>query len=164
MIDWSLRPFEERNLFNPAFCAVVLASALRAYQKEVGTSMPYSLALLVLPLCLHQGTRNEICACAISRISVLRMFARRPDLLIDFAKRAQSLVQHANEAFALLASRDCIFVGDDGGVGLRPRKVSPAPLNTTDAEKCRIAATTLGRHFARINDRATIYTTLSIRP
>jgi hypothetical protein len=162
MIDWSSRPFEERNLFNPAFCALVIASALRAYQKEIGAPMPCSLALLVLPLCLHQETRDEICAN--NKISVLRVFARRPDLLIDFAKRAQSLVQHAMEAFALLASRGCIDVSDGGGITLRPRKISATPLSSDDAENCRVAATTLGRDFAKVNDRVTIYTSLSIRP
>jgi hypothetical protein len=42
--------------------------------------------------------------------------------------------------------------------------VSPQPLNTDDAERCRAAAIVLGRDFAQINDRVTVYTSLSIRP
>jgi len=124
--------------------------------------MPYSLSLLVLPLCLHQDTRNEICIN--HKVSILRVIARRPDLLIDFARRAQSLVQYAMEAFALLASRNCIVVDQGGGISLLPRKVSQAPLSTDDAEKCRTAAAILGHQFARVNDRVTIYTSLAIRP
>lgn len=162
MIDWPARPFEERNLFNPAFCGLVLAAAIREYQKTANKPMPYSLALLVLPLCLHQASRDEILSN--KRISVLRVFALRPDLLVDFAPRARSLVQHALEAFALLASRGCIAVHDSGGIQLLPRKVSTQPLSTDDAEMCRSAATVLGRDFAHINDRVTIYTSLSVRP
>jgi Family of unknown function (DUF6521) len=162
VIDWEKRPFEERNLFNPAFCALILASSIRAYQKEAGGPMPYSLALLVLPLCLHQETRDEICANKL--ISFLRVFARRPDLLVDFVGRTRSLIQHTMESFALLASRNCITVNNAGNVGLLPRKVSPAALSTDDAEKCRIAASILGRQFAQINDRVTIYTSLGVRP
>jgi len=162
VIDWSSRPFEERNLFNPAFCALVLAAAIREFQKEAKKPMPYSLALLVLPLCLHQASRNEILANR--RISVLRVFALRPDLFVEFVPRARALVQHTMEAFALLASKGCITVSEDGGIELLLRKVSPKELGTEDAEMCRSAATILGRNFAQINDRVTVYTSLSIRP
>lgn len=162
MRGWSSRPFEERNLFNPAFCAVVLAAAIREYERVSGKPMPYSLTLLVLPMCLHLASREQILEN--KRLSVLRVFALRPDLLVDFAERARALVQYATEAFALLASKDCIKVGDDGGISLIARRVSPQPLSTEDAEKCRAAAVILGRDFAQINDRVTIYTSLSIRP
>lgn len=162
MRDWSSRPFEERNLFNPAFCAVVLAAAIREYERVSGKPMPYSLTLLVLPMCLHQASREEILEN--KRQSVLRVFALRPDLLVDFAERARALVQYATEAFALLASKDCIKVGDDGSISLIQRRVSPQPLSTDDAERCRAAAVVLGRDFAQINDRVTVYTSLSIRP
>ncbi|MDA8521596.1 three component ABC system middle component [Acidovorax sp. NCPPB 4044] len=162
MRDWSYRPFEERNLFNPAFCAVVLAAAIREYERISGKPMPYSLTLLVLPMCLHLNSREQILEN--KRLSVLRVFALRPDLLVDFAERARSLVQYATEAFALLASKDCIKVGADGGISLIPRRVSPQPLSTEDAERCRAAAVVLGRNFAQINDRVTVYTSLSIRP
>ena len=123
--------------------------------------MPYSLTLLVLPMCLHQASREEILKN--KRLSVLRVFALRPDLLVDFAERARAFVQYATEAFALLASKDCIKVFDDGGVSIVPRRVSARALNTNDAERCRAAATVLGRDFAQINDRVTVYTSLSIR-
>lgn len=162
MISWSSRPIEERNLFNPAFCSLVLAAAIREFQKEAKTAMPYSLTLLVLPLCLHQATRNEILDH--KRISVLRVLAHRPDLLVDFVPRTQALLQNTMEAFALLASKGCIKITEDGGIELLPRKVSSQELGTEDAEMCRSAAALLGRNFAQINDRITVYTSLSIRP
>ena len=162
MRDWLSRPFEERNLFNPAFCAVVLAAAIREYERVSGKPMPYSLTMLVLPMCLHLASREQILKS--KRQSVLRVFALRPDLLVDFAERARALVQYATEAFALLASMDCIKVCDDGGISLIPRRVSPQPLNPKDAERCRAAAVVIGRDFAQINDRVTVYTSLSIRP
>lgn len=162
MIDWKERPFEERYLFNPAFCALIIAAAIRAYERNAGKPMPFSLTLLVLPLCLHQTTRDEILSN--KTISVLRVIALRPELLIHFAPRAKALVQYAHEAFALLSSKGCIGVTAEGGISLLPRRVSPKPLSTADAEACRSAATVVGRDFARINDRVTIYTSLSIRP
>lgn len=162
MRDWLSRPFEERNLFNPAFCAVVLVAAIREYERVSGKPMPYSLTLLVLPMCLHLASREQILES--KKQSVLRVFALRPDLLVDFAERARALFQYATEAFALLASKGCIKVSDDGSISLIARRVSPQPLSTEDAERCRAAAIVLGRDFAQINDRVTVYTSLSIRP
>jgi len=162
MSDWSTRPFEERNLFNPAFCALILVAAIREYERVAGKPMPYSLTLLVLPLCLHQAVRDQILGS--KKLSVLRIVALQPDLLVDFAERARSLIQYATEAFALLATKGCIKVSDTGGIHLIPRRVSPQTLSTEDAEMCRNAATVLGRDFAQISDRVTIYTSLTIRP
>lgn len=162
MTPWQERPIEERNLFNPAFCALVLAAALREYEKESSTGIPYSLTLLVLPLALHLETRAFLLANTSG--SLLRLLEQRPDLLVNFAGRARGLVPHAMEAFALLADTNSISVTDDGGLTLSQRKVSPRPLNTDEAESCRAAGTFIGRQFARIEDRITVYTSLGVRP
>jgi hypothetical protein len=58
MKRWDLRPVEIRNLFNPAFCGLVLMRALCGYEEEDERGMHFSLALLVLPLCLHKRSRE----------------------------------------------------------------------------------------------------------
>ncbi len=60
MKRWDQRPFEIRNLFNPAFCGLVLFRALYGYEEEDARGMPFSLSLLVLPLCLHKDSREVI--------------------------------------------------------------------------------------------------------
>lgn len=60
MKRWDQRPFEIRNLFNPAFCGLVLFRALRGYEEEDARGMPFSLSLLVLPLCLHKDSREAV--------------------------------------------------------------------------------------------------------
>ncbi|WP_424170392.1 three component ABC system middle component [Terracidiphilus sp.] len=57
MKSWLQRPFELKTLFNPAFCGVVLSRVLAGYEEEKADGMPFSLVLLVLPLCLHKETR-----------------------------------------------------------------------------------------------------------
>jgi hypothetical protein len=46
MKPWNQRPFEIRNLFNPAFCALILFRALAGYEEESAGGMPFSLTLL----------------------------------------------------------------------------------------------------------------------
>ena len=60
MKRWDQRPFEIRNLFNPAFCGLILFRALHGYEEEDSRGMPFSLSLLVLPLCLHKESREVI--------------------------------------------------------------------------------------------------------
>ena len=60
MKRWDQRPFEIRNLFNPAFCGVVLYRALCGYEEREPRGIPFSLSLLVLPLCLHKDSREVI--------------------------------------------------------------------------------------------------------
>jgi hypothetical protein len=60
MKRWDQRPFEVKNLFNPAFCGLVLFRALQGYEEENQDGMPFSLALLVLPLCLQKHSREVI--------------------------------------------------------------------------------------------------------
>ena len=51
---------ETSTLFNPAFCAVVLNSATKAYEAKSGESMPVVYAFLILPSALHKPTRDAL--------------------------------------------------------------------------------------------------------
>jgi len=55
---WDQRPIEIQNLFNPAFCGLVLFRAMASYKEEDARGIPFSLTPLVLPLCLHKQSRD----------------------------------------------------------------------------------------------------------
>jgi hypothetical protein len=59
---WNQRPIEIRNLFNPAFCGLVMHRAMCGYEEEESSpqGVPFSLTFLVLPLCLHKETREVL--------------------------------------------------------------------------------------------------------
>ena len=97
MKRWDHRPFEVRNLFNPAFCGLVLFKALLGYEEENPDGMPYSLALLVLPLCLHKDSRLVLADN--SRSYLLKTVENNPQLLVGFAARASDLMPFSLEAF-----------------------------------------------------------------
>ena len=80
MKPWVQRPFEVRNLFNPAFCGVVLARAIEGHEAECGLGLQYSLTHLVLPLSLHRSTR-EVLAKG-NRSHLLKVLGRGDDLTI----------------------------------------------------------------------------------
>jgi len=159
---WDLRPFEVRNLFNPAFCGLILFRALHGYEEENPDGMPFSLSLLVLPLCLHKDSRQVIAASP--RSYLLKTVEKNPHILVGFANRATGLMPFALEAFGVLMEKGCFSVSPAGRLKTVTDKVRKSVAGTTESISCQRVARIIGKEFARIADRVTVYTTFGIRP
>lgn len=162
MKRWDQRPFEIRNLFNPAFCGLILFRALQGYEEENPDGLPFSLSLLVLPLCLQKDSRKVIADSP--RSYLLKTVENNPQLLVGFADRASDLLPFALEAFGLLMERECFVVSQDGRLKTVPGRVRKAVTGTDESVSCQRVARIIGKEFARIADRVTIYTTFGVRP
>lgn len=162
MKRWDQRPFEVRNLFNPAFCGLTLFRAMQGYEEENTDGMPFSLLLLVLPLCLHKDSREVIAGS--SRSYLLKTVEKNPQLLVGFAGRTSDLMPYALESLGFLMERGCFFVSPDGRLKTMPDKVRKSVTGTNESISCQRVARIIGKEFARIADRATVYTTFGIRP
>ena len=162
MKRWDQRPFEVRNLFNPAFCGLVLFRALLGYEEENPDGMPFSLALLVLPLCLQKDARQVIAGN--SRTYLLKIVETNPQLLVGFADRATDMLPFALEAFGVLMERRCFVVSPDGRLKTVPGRVRKSVTGTDESVSCQRVARIVGKEFARIADCVTVYTTFGIRP
>ena len=108
MKRWDQRPFEIRNLFNPAFCGLVLSRALHGYEEEDARGMPFSLTLLVLPLCLQKDSREAIASSP--RSYLLKTAEKNQQIMVGFADRVTQMLPYAFEGFGLLMERGCIAV------------------------------------------------------
>jgi hypothetical protein len=162
MKRWDQRPIEVRNLFNPAFCGLVLFRALQGYEEENADGMPFSLALLVLPLCLQKDSRQVIAESP--RSYLLKTVEKNPQLLVGLADRARDLMPFALEAFGLLMDKGCFVVSQDGRLMTVPDRVRKSVVGTSESISCQRVARIIGKEFARIADRVTVYTTFGIRP
>ena len=162
MKRWDERPFEVKNLFNPAFCGLILFRALQGYEEENSDGIPFSLALLVLPLCLQKDSRQVIADSP--RSYLLKTIEKNPQLLVGFADRTTDLMPFALEAFGLLMERGCFVVSQDGRLKTVPDRVRKAVTGTSESISCQRVARIIGKEFARIADRVTVYTTFGIRP
>jgi hypothetical protein len=162
MKPWTQRPFEVRNLFNPAFCGVILFRALHGFEEQNPAGMPFSLSLLVLPLCLHKDTRLVLAER--SRGYFLKAVEKNPRLLVGFAERATYLLPFTLEAFGVLMESGCFIVSQGGRLRTVDRKVRKTISGTDESIACQRVARFVGREFARIGDRGTVYTSLGVRP
>jgi len=162
MKRWDQRPVEIRNLFNPAFCGLVLFRALCAYEEQDQRGMPFSLALLVLPLCLHKDSR-EILKQG-NRSYLLKLIASHPELLVGFARRVTDLLPFTFEAFGFLMQMGSIEIEDDGRLTTVRIGVRKTLSGTVETVSCQRVSQYIGKEFARVGDRSTIYMTLGVRP
>lgn len=162
MKRWDQRPFEIRNLFNPAFCGLVLFRALHGYEEKNVCGMPFSLSLLVLPLCLYKDSREVIADSSSSYL--LKTVEMNQQMLVGFADRVTQMLPYTFEGFGLLMERGCIAIIDDGRIQTVPQKVRKAIKGTSETITCQRVARVVGKEFACIADRTTIYTTFGIRP
>ena len=162
MRQWDQRPFEIRNLFNPEFCGLILHRALHGYEEQDSRGMPFSLSLLVLPLCLHKESREVIASSP--RSYLLKTAEKNNQIMVGFTDRVTQMLPYAFEGFGLLMERGCIAVADDGRIQTVPTKVRKTVNGTAETIACQKVARTIGKEFARIADRATIYTTFGVRP
>jgi hypothetical protein len=110
MKQWSDRPVEIRNLFNPAFCGLVLFRALAAFHAGDSRGMPFSLSLLILPLCLQQISREILRAG--NRSYFLKIVADHPELLVEFRRRCTDVLPFTFEAlgFGLIQTQNATRV------------------------------------------------------
>lgn len=162
MKNWIERPFEIRNLFNPAFCGLVLLRALQGFKDENDSGMPFSLALLILPICLHKDSRKIISDHP--RSYLIKTIANNPQLLVGFADRARSLLPYAFEGLGFTMQLQSFEVSDSGCLKLLDKGVRKKIDGTQESVECQKVAQIIGKNFAKIGDRVTIYTTLGVRP
>jgi Family of unknown function (DUF6521) len=162
MRRWDRRPIEIRNLFNPAFCGLVLFRSFCGYEEEDPRGMPFSLALLILPLCLHKQSRDIFSRA--NRSYFLKVISSHPQLLVDFGSHATDMLPFTLEALGLLAQLGAFKVDSSGRLTAVPAGVRKSIAGTFESIACQRVARFLGKEFAKVADRATIYTTLGVRP
>lgn len=159
---WDQRPIEIRNLFNPAFCGLVLFRAMVAYEEEDDRGIPFSLVPLILPICLHKQSREIIAPS--TRSYFLKLVANHPQLLVGFSVRAQDMLAFTFEALGLLHQLGTIQVRSDGRLKANPQGVRKSITGSDETQAIQKVAKYLGKEFSRIGDRVTIYATMGVRP
>ena len=162
MKPWPNRPRDIRNLFNPAFCGLVLSRGIEGYNEKSEHSMPFSLSLLILPLSLHKNTREIIKKS--NRSYFTNIVQDNPEICINLAERIIGLFPYMMEAYDFLMKCNCLYVDDHGLVYINPNTIKKKISGSQDTIDCQTVASSIGKKMALINDRITIYTMLRIKP
>lgn len=164
MTDWVKRPVEVANLLNPAFCSVIIFESAKAFEAELQSLLPYSLSFLVLPIILHEGTRNRL-----PRGTRTRMHSwlqNNPDIRIGFSARTKQMIPFTKEGLLFGMNMDIFRLDQETGSinTIQSRLRRPRWQSGTEANACVRRAAMLGKWFALSGDSTTIYAMWGIQP
>jgi hypothetical protein len=157
------RDSETRNLFNPAFCALLLNRMVANYEAKADAPMPLTFAYVGLPAALHQPTRS-----ALPRSTAASMWPwirSNPVLFLDLGQRVRDFRPFTSSAITF-GLRHGVLRGSLGSLAAgtvrrRPRSLRP----TADWSSCLDAAEFLGRWFGDSgSDEATMLAQWGVRP
>ena len=166
MQPWSARVVEEANLFNPAFCATLLAKAADDFAKKANRPLPFALTFLVLPIVLHRGTRSALPGSTVT--SLLPWVQDNREQIVDFAQRVQSLQPITREALLFGVQHQTLLLTSKGDVAIGAKRQSATDkrtgLFTDEARECVDRAGFLGRWLSTAGTTATNYAAWGVAP
>lgn len=168
MTLWHGRAREERNLLNPAFCSVLLWHAAKGATEAANSlrsSISFNESFLILPLVLHQNTRESIPSRISSSFPV--WISTNPLIIASLPSRARSLVPYTKEAIAFGAGGG-IFKIEGQEINIVPESASNVRAtirqSSNEVQQCMKNAQFLGKWFAHTGSPETIFTLLGVRP
>lgn len=161
MQEWKKRPREIANNYNPAFCGEIFYYVIEEYQKIKKDGMPFILLPLILPIILHEETRDKM---KTSKSSFSIILHRNPELKIGFADRAKNLMEITLETYIFLLKYNVISIHEDKiFINRKIKKRIPSKLSE-DIKLSINKAKILGKLFSKIIDVATLYYIWGVRP
>lgn len=163
---WSDRVVEEKNLFNPAFGVMLLAEAVHEFEKKTNKPLPFAVMFLVLPIVLHEATRDALPNSTLT--ALLPWVQDNRERLVGFAGRVQNLREISREAVLFGLQNDILSLNENGelAIGESRKTATPArtPLFTDEARVCVERSGFIGRWFAATGTTANIFSAWGVTP
>lgn len=165
MVAWEQRPVEIANLLNPAFCALLLVDSSDGYRANYDGGMPYAIAFLILPLVLHDQTRETLPRTTRTDLHV--WLQNHPEVRYEAGRRIVQLIPYTKEALIFGMHHGLINIDGQGALLVQrgmSRRTVPSLHSSSEILVIRKRAAFLGRWFAKLGDPIAIYAMWGIRP
>jgi hypothetical protein len=159
--SWETRPEITANLINPAFCSELIRECVIAYREESGNNLPFSLAILILPILLNSKIRSRMPKTKASTIH--SWINENEDLKIGLSSQITNFLPFTRESIMFGIVHNAISIDDSGGLALKQRK---GRLKSDDVEikNCISKSALLGKLLHKSGSPLTIYSILGIKP
>lgn len=163
MSNWTSKPQEIKNLFNPAFCGWILFEVVKSFHSEKGEGMPTPLFFLILPLVLHKKTRESLPA---RKNSNLRLWtSENASIMIDFGTRAQRMKKISYLALSQMIVAKKLKIENSKIVPSGSlRGVNSLKSLSTEISEIQKKTLFMGKWLAHSGHVASIYTSFGVRP
>lgn len=160
-----MRPVDEANLFNPAFCAMLLDFCVFSYCTQERRAMPLYLVPLALPIILHKRTREALPKGISTSMPV--WLQENAIARVAFFDRVMALKPYSMEAVrfgvrakTLSLTYDCSL---SAGLGAKELDARLSKIRDEPRE-CALKARFLGKWFAATGNAATVMALWGVRP
>lgn len=162
--SWLERPVEEARIFNPAFCGELLARTVGEYYNARQTELTIITAFLVLPLTLHNKTREALPKRANAAFS--GWIAEHDAMLADLPQRVRYLRPISREALLFAVHYQILAINSQGLLpgALSLRRSMHVDNSTEEVKLIRSAARLLGRWFASQRTETIILQGIGVTP
>ena len=146
-------------MLNPALMAAITAAAAVEYERTGGDPMPWPLAFLVAPLVLHRGTREALPRT--TRTHWASWVSEHPVEHAGFPARAQALTSLVREGVRFGLAHEALVVDDQGRLAGR---LGPAPRKGTELADIVAKAGLVGKWLTKLDQPATAFALLGVKP
>lgn len=161
MKSWRERDPQLAALFNPAFCACIVYTAVNRFQKSDHQGLPFPLLFLILPVVLNRSVRETLPSS--TRTPFHLWIARSPEIKIGFAHRVSNLVPITQEALLFLLQRQRVRSEQARIMKWKPiRGLSSLTQGTTEIAELTNSARILGGVLAKAHDAESVFIALGI--
>lgn len=168
MTAWQSRTIEQRNLLNPAFCAIVLSQLATGYAKEasdggVDDRLPLELAFVGSSFVLRGQTRTQLPSTV--RTSLATWIQDHPLERSAVAKGVVVLRSYVREAVIFGAQHGVLGVDGRSVVAVDAPAGLAAYLRTSSAEvrECIRSANFVGRWLWKAGAPTTVMALLGVQ-
>jgi len=159
--SWRNRPEITANLINPAFCSEIIRECIGAFKGEINEPLPFSLAVLILPLVLNNRIRERMPKSKSNTIHA--WINENEDLKIGLPKLITSFLPFSRESIMFGIAHNSFSIDEYGSLDLKTRK-GKLKLDDPEIKSCISKSVILGKLFSKSGNSLTIYSILGIKP
>lgn len=164
--QWSKRPLEEANLFNPAFLGSLAFEFIKTFNKHGGNGTPITFLAIALAVSLHKPSRQRLPYSTVT--SLYEWLQENEDLLIGFDNRARGITPYLKEALSFSMSLETLDIANDHNfiIGSKKAHFPKSFLDETTSETKDIIERMrfMARWFAKSGSEVSIVASWGIRP
>lgn len=156
---------EERILFNPAYCGLILYEVIRQFQGNDDEGMPCALAFLALPM----STNRHILLCLPKSVAtpISGWVASNEGELVGLAATVSSFFDMTIVAISFLLDQGVVALKSNGRLIIEGPSIPKTPgfvNENLEIKQSFRAAGLIGRWFSSASSVESIYTQLGVRP
>lgn len=165
MTAWTMRSSEERGLISPSFSALLLWHAAQGHAGDAGVALPFEPTFLVLPMVLHQRTRDSLPLSVTTSLSV--WLDEHPLARACIVDGSRKLVPFTKEALSFGGLHGFLLLGKgllEANFDWKKKVTTYLKTSTDEVRVCAKRAEFVGRWFSKAGDAATVMALIGVRP